>query len=70
MRASTTDENRGTVLVGPAGQWDFGFTVTAGKPARVWVPDGTRAIAVFDGQQPRASAREIPLGNADTIAID
>lgn len=70
LRPLAAIANRGAALVGPCGQWDLGYDLTAATPFRVWVPEGTRCVVVFDGDRPRQTAREFGLGSADFVVID
>jgi hypothetical protein len=64
LRAADTRSRR-VALVGPHGQRDFGHYLAHGWPLLVWVPDGTRAIAVRDDS---GAWRELPV--ADVVVID
>ncbi|HEX6810102.1 MAG TPA: hypothetical protein VF384_00640 [Planctomycetota bacterium] len=70
LRPQTARANRGAALVGPDGQWDMGCDLTAAAPVSVWVPDGTRGVVVFDGNDAQATAREFPLGAGDFVVVD
>jgi hypothetical protein len=80
LRPRAASANRTVCLVGPGGQRDTGHDLSSSSPLRVFVPDGTVGIAVFDanrqeegareGSNPGAAVREIPLGTDDVIVID
>jgi hypothetical protein len=70
LRPAAACENRGVLLVGPNGQWDAGFELSAATPRSLFVPDGTRAIAVFDGNHIEATLRELPVPATDFLVID
>jgi len=70
LRPRTACANRGAALVGPHGQWSMGHVFEAATPVSVWVPDGTRGVVVFDGNDAARTAREFPLGAGDFVVID
>ena len=80
LRPRAACGNRMVCLVGPGGQWDMGHELSSSSPLRVFAPDGTVGIAVFDGNRqeeptreglkPGGAVREIPLGTDDVIVID
>jgi hypothetical protein len=70
LRPVAAAPRRAAVPVGPHGQWGAGVDLSAAAPRTLHVPDGTRSIAVFDGDRPRESAREIPLAASDVVTID
>ncbi|HZN41211.1 MAG TPA: hypothetical protein VFD82_20565 [Planctomycetota bacterium] len=70
LRPVAACANRGVVLIGPGGQRDLGYDIHSAEPLRVFAPDGTRAIAVFDGHNLKGTLREIPLGASDVVVID
>jgi hypothetical protein len=70
LRPRTAHADRGAALVGPHGQWDMGRDLSAAAAVSVWVPDGTRGVVVFDGNDAAATAREFPLGAGDAVVID
>jgi hypothetical protein len=70
LRPVAAYANRGVVLIGPGGQRDLGYNLYSAEPLRVFAPDGTRAVAVFDGNNLKGTLREIPLGASDVVVID
>jgi hypothetical protein len=70
LRPVAARANRAAVLVGPHGQRDMGCDLSALAPVRVWAPDGTRGVAVFDGYSMAQTRREIALGSGDLVIVD
>jgi hypothetical protein len=70
LRPLAACARRGAVLLGPGGQRDLGYDLESAEPLRVFAPDGTRAVAVFDCNNQKGTLREIPLGASDVVVID
>lgn len=70
VRTRATNLTRHVCLVGPAGQLDIGNEVAGDRPLSLFVPDGTRAIAVFDEARPNDAPVELPLPAGDVLVVD
>lgn len=70
VRMREPDTTRWICLCGPHGQLDAGLEVNGTKPLRLFVPTGTRSLAVFDNDRPNDSPYEVPLPAGDVAVID
>lgn len=70
IRPRAAKRHRAVALVGPNGQRDWGCELETDQARRLFVPEGTRGLAVFDGNDVVGTLREIPLGSNDVVVID
>lgn len=70
VRPRAAKRHRAVALVGPNGQRDWGCELETDQARRLFVPEGTRGLAVFEGNDVVGTLREIPLGSDDVVVID